>query len=57
MLGNYSKAVGAIVGAILSWLVVQFGLPPEWAGPEMNLAVTTIITTFLVYIFPANVKS
>lgn len=57
MLGNYSKAIGAIVGAVTGWAVSQFGLPAEWASPEINLAVTTIITTLVVYIFPANVKA
>lgn len=57
MLGANSKAIGAIVGTFLSWAVVKFGLPSEWASNEMALAVTTIITAATVWIFPKNVQS
>lgn len=52
-MGNYSKFFGAVVGAILSWGATK-GLPAELTGPEMNVALTGVITSFVVWLFPAN---
>ena len=58
-MSNYSKLIAAIVGALVSWLVVAFSLPAEWAAPnsEIIVGITGIITAVLVYFFPANKPS
>jgi hypothetical protein len=50
----YSKAIAAVVGGLLSWLVARFALPAEWASTDMQAAITTVATLLLVYWFPAN---
>lgn len=50
----YSKAIGALVGGVLSWLVMKYGLPADWANENMVAAVSTVITAAMVYLFPAN---
>jgi hypothetical protein len=57
MLGNNSKWIGSLVGGIMAWIVARFALPPEWASADMVQALTMIVGTLFVYLFPANVKS
>ena len=52
-MGNYSKAIAAILGGLVT-MAGAFGIPVEWATPEVVTAVGTVITTVLVYIFPPN---
>jgi hypothetical protein len=54
MLGNYSKLVGSVVGGVFGLLVANFGLPAEWATPEIQGAVTVIMSAAFTYLFPAN---
>lgn len=54
MLGNYSKIVGSLVGGLFGVMVANFGLPAEWATPEIQSAVTVIMSAVFTYMFPAN---
>lgn len=54
MLGNYSKFLGSIVGGIFGILVGNFGLPTEYATPEIQNVVTVIMSALFTYAFPAN---
>lgn len=53
-MSNYSKLIAAVVGAISGFLVTKFGLPAEWAGPEMQAAITTVLAGVMTYIAPPN---
>jgi len=53
-MGNYSKLIGSLVGGALGMLV-SFGiLPAEYATPEIQTSIVTLLATFLTFIFPAN---
>lgn len=54
MLGNYSKLLGAVVGGVAGILVGQFGLPAEYATPEIQGALVTILSAICTFAFPAN---
>lgn len=57
MLGNYSKVIGSIVGA-LAGALVSFGLlPAELATPEIQAGVIAILSAVATYAFPANKPS
>lgn len=51
---NYSKLIAAVVGAFTGFLVTKFGLPADWAGPEMQAAVTTVLAGLMTYLAPPN---
>lgn len=53
-MGNYSKFFGALIGGILSFGAMKFGLPAEWATGDFAVALTTVVTSIAVYLFPAN---
>lgn len=55
-LSNASKAIGATVGAAFGYLV-SLGLPGELATPEMQAAVTVIVSGVVAWLFPANIKA
>lgn len=52
-MGNYSKAIAAILGGVIT-VLGAFNVPTDWATPELVSAVGAILTTVLVYVFPAN---
>ena len=53
-MGNYSKLIATIVGALAS-SGVAFGLLPEnLATPEIQASVVTVITAIFTYFAPAN---
>jgi hypothetical protein len=54
MFAEYSKLIAVVVGFALSYAVVKFGLPAEWATGDFATWVTSIITAVLVWRFPAN---
>jgi hypothetical protein len=56
-MGNYSKLVGAVVGGVAGVLVSRFGLPTEFATPEIQGAVTVILSAVATFLFPANKPS
>lgn len=53
-MGNYSKLIGAIVGGAISYGVNKGILPAEWTDPTTVSAVTTVVISICVYLFPAN---
>jgi hypothetical protein len=57
MLGNYSKAIGALVGGIFGVLVSRYGLPEAFATPEIQGAVVTLLAVAATWAFPANKPS
>jgi hypothetical protein len=52
-MGNYSKLIGSIVGGVFG-LLATFGLPVEWATPEIQGAIVTGMSAIFTFIFPAN---
>lgn len=52
----YSKALGSLIGGALGWAVGQWGLPADWASPEVTNAITVIMSTLFTYFFPPNAK-
>lgn len=53
-MGAYSKMIGALVGGVAGFLVSMFGLPEAWATPEMQGAITVLLSTVFAFAFPAN---
>jgi hypothetical protein len=57
MLGNYSKLIGSLVGGLFGMLV-SFGImPTEWATPEIQASIVTLLSAVFTFLFPANAKS
>lgn len=53
-MGNYSKLIGSIVGA-LAGAAVSFGILPEsLATPELQASVVAVLAAVATYLFPAN---
>lgn len=57
MFGNYSKLIGSLTGGIFGLLVSRYGLPAEFATPEIVGGVTTLIGGLFTWAFPANKPS
>lgn len=55
-MGNFSKAIGAIVGGVFGLLAGNI-IPVEYATPEMQGALTVLLSTLAVFLFPANRQS
>lgn len=53
-MGNYSKLFGSLVGGVLGLAVSLFGLPAEWATPEIQGAITVLLGAAATFLFPAN---
>ena len=41
-MSNYNKLIGSTIGGIVG-IAAAFGIPMDWATPEVQTAVTTII--------------
>lgn len=55
-MGNYSKLIGSIVGGVVG-IAVSFGLPAEWATPELQGAIVVVLSAIATFIFPSNKPS
>lgn len=55
-MSNYSKLIATLVAGALAFLANKFALPVEWATPDGDfvIGVTTLISSILVWAFPAN---
>jgi hypothetical protein len=53
-MGNYSKVIGAVVGGVVGLLGSRFGLPTDWATPEVQGAITILLSAGATFLFPAN---
>lgn len=56
-MGNYSKAIGSVVGATLGLLVAYNFIPAEVNSVELATGITAIITGIVTWAFPANKPS
>lgn len=54
MVSGHSKLIGSLVGGALGLAVSRFGLPAEWASPEVVAAITTLASVAFTYWAPAN---
>ena len=53
-MGNYSKAIGSVLGGIVG-IVGAFGIPMEWATPEVQMGITTVVGALIgTFVSPAN---
>lgn len=52
-MGNYSKLIGSIVGAVFG-IAVSFGLPEALASEEIKMSVVAILSAVATFAFPAN---
>lgn len=57
MLGNYSKLYGSLTGGILGFIISRLGLPAELATPEVQGAITIVLSAVATALFPANKPS
>jgi hypothetical protein len=55
--GNYSKLIGSLVGGVIGYLGSKYALPAEWTSPDMQAAITLILSAAATYLFPANKPS
>lgn len=53
-MGNYSKVIGSIVGAVIGFAVSKGFLPSDLGTPEVVGGVTAIFAAVATYFFPAN---
>lgn len=51
-----SKALAAIVGAVLSLLAAKNLIPAEWVTDETTMGVVGVLTALVVWLAPANSK-
>lgn len=57
MLGNYSKLYGSLTGGIIGFVISRLGLPAEFATPEVQGALTILLSAAATALFPANQKT
>lgn len=48
---EYNKAWAALIGALLT-IAAQFGLPTDWATPEIINTVGGLLTALFVFLLP-----
>jgi hypothetical protein len=48
---EYNKAWAALIGAALT-IAAQFGLPVDWATPELIATIGGLLTTVFVWLIP-----
>lgn len=53
-LGNYSKLYGSLTGGVLGYLISALGVPAALATPEMQAALTVVLSGLFTYAFPKN---
>ena len=53
VLSGHSKLIGALLGGVLG-VAASFGLPVDWATPELRGALVVLTASAFVYAFPAN---
>lgn len=56
-MGNYSKLIGSLVGGVLGFAVSRWGLPTDFATPDVQGALTVLLGAVATFIFPANKPS
>jgi hypothetical protein len=56
-MSNYSKLIGSLVGGALGFAVSRWGLPADFATPDIQGAVTILLGAAATFIFPANKPS
>ena len=54
MLTDYHKMIGTLVGAAIGAAVSLGVLPQEWATPEVQIAIVTLISVIGTYLAPKN---
>jgi len=52
-MGNYSKLIGAVVGGLVGFGTSK-GLPTELATPEIQAALTVLLSAVATWRFPTN---
>ena len=56
-MSNYSKLIGSAIGGLIG-IAAAFGIPMDWATPEVQTAVATILGGLIgTFISPANKKA
>jgi hypothetical protein len=55
-MGNYSKLIGSLVGGVIGFLGSKYALPADLTSPDMQAAITLILSAVCTYVFPANVS-
>lgn len=53
-MSNYSKLIGAIVGGVIGFLGSKYALPADLTSPDMQAAITLILSAVATWAFPAN---
>jgi hypothetical protein len=56
-MGNYSKLYGSLTGGIIGFVISRLGLPAALATPEVQGALTIILSALATWAFPANKTS
>ncbi len=53
-MGNFSKLIGSLVGAVLGFGVARGFFPADWATPDIVAAFTGVASAVFTWAFPAN---
>lgn len=53
-MGNWSKLIGSVVGAVIGFAVSRGLLPAEFGTPEIIAGVTALFATLATALAPAN---
>ena len=53
-MGNYSKLIGSIVGAIIGFGAAKGFLPAGFDTPDMVAGATAFVSAIFTWAFPAN---
>ena len=51
MFTSFDKAIAALVGALLT-IAATFGLPTDWATPEIIGVIGSVLTSLLTFVVP-----
>lgn len=53
-MGNFSKVIGSVIGGLVGFGGSRWGLPTEWATPEVVGGLTAVASGLFTFFFPAN---
>lgn len=52
MFTTIDKAIAAVLGGLISFFTLQFGIQVEWMTPELVGTISSVVTGLLVYLVP-----
>lgn len=52
MFTTVDKAIAAVIGGLVSFLALQFGISADWLTPELQVMISSAVSGLLTYLVP-----